>query len=628
MTWMIGAAPAACMSWAFGKFEAARHGYVSRGLPNMAQFAAHKPLGPGLAAGLAIAFWLALLFFAARSFAGNPRRTRRSLMILIGFALVAFSIFIARRLPEWRALATGAAYGGQQVNLVLGVILLALMTIVQASLRQQLSFVAAVGLAAAVFSYPAVRLEKKLFKSEPAALKERRWPDRIGPVAIAINLLVFAAFLIAPQKPASPGHPNVFWISIDTLRADHLSFYGYKRPTCPNLAALAADGVVVDEFVAQSPWTLPSHATMFSGVGPLKHGVTTQANQFSPHTQLFPEILKERGYRNGAIVTSLLLAPTFGYSAGFDKYEMNIEYNAETVVSQGLRWLTQSSVPTFLFLHIFEPHFPYSAPRPFLGKFGKVDPVTMDRQKLNFFDFVKYVKNGKSLLKEVIDRYDEEIFFADNELGRFFTELKKRGLYDDSWIIVVSDHGEEFFEHGFMGHSVTLYEEMLRVPMIVKAPRGRCAGTRFSAGQIPQSAVAELILSAANPPGGPDDASACDQSDGSLAVLHRLASDAPIIASSSVFGPDRFAARRPGMKLHSPATIEKGDTTLAHGFELFDLTSDPAEKNNIYEKGAAPDLEKTVADAYTELAGKTVPGERHRLDPETIRQLKSLGYIQ
>ncbi|GAG34965.1 unnamed protein product, partial [marine sediment metagenome] len=249
---------------------------------------------------------------------------------------------IFRQFPHWKILAANAAYDGRNVPLVLGVIFLATMHVVQATLFERLCWISVFGLAVVLAAFPAAFFERRLFRGEPAFRKARRWPDRIGILFLVLNLLVAGRFAAGKAPEAPEGSPPVFFISVDTVRADHLSVYGYARQTCPNLEALAADGVVVEQHISQAPWTLPAHATMFCGLPPGEHGVTTQARAFSPSTPLFPEVLKERGYRNGAIVSSLLLSPTFGYAPGFDKYEMNIEFSGEEVVQKGLRWLFAS----------------------------------------------------------------------------------------------------------------------------------------------------------------------------------------------------------------------------------------------------------------------------------------------
>ncbi len=623
---MIGATPLIVMGWFAGKMTNMRHGYAARELPNLAAFTMRHWLAPGLASGLTFGFWLAVVLVLAGALTKHPRRARRTFYMVLLLGAAATIAFIAYNMPAWKHLAGSAAYTGRQVNLIYGIFMLAAAKVVQATWPQRIAAIAATGFAAAVAIIPLSFIERRIFRAEPKECKRRRI-ERFAVVALAVNGLFALSFFSGARRTAPDDYPPVIWISIDTLRADHLSLNGYERRTTPNLDALAADGVVVEQFISQSPWTLPTHATMFSGLTPAQHGLHNQGCRFDPHVTLFPEMLKERGYRNGAITSGLLLAPNFGYSVGFNRYEMNLDYHAANIVRRGLAWLSISDDPSFLFLHIFDPHYPYHSPSA-LGKYSKANMQMQRLQMGNFFEFANWVKEDPDeRLQMAIDRYDEEIFYTDEQLGWFFTKLKEIGLYDKAWIIVVSDHGEEFLEHGQMGHSATMYEELTRVPMIVKAPDSKCGGARYAAGQIPQTAVADLILRVAQSADDAQGAAQCNDEDGVLQILHDISAAGPIIGDCRIFGPARFMARLPGEKLHSPVKIDKGNMNVDHDFELFDLLVDPKELHNIYEKGAAPELETAVDQAYKDLAEGGDKSEKHQLDPETVQKLKTLGYL-
>ncbi len=628
MNWVIAASPFILGAWASGRLGAMRHAYIERGLPNVAAFASRHDFLTGLTFGLTFGFWFSITLAGVKSASRHPLRIRRALIILSIFALFAVLIFAAIKLPGWKALAANVAYSGQPISLIFGVMLMAVVITVQATQVQRLFWISVIGVSVFFAGFIASALEKLLFKKALRDIKSRQWPDSAGIVFLVLNLIFIVNFLLAESPPAPRDLPPIFWISIDTLRADHLSLYGYQRETDANLKSLAKDGIVVEQFISQAPWTLPAHATMFSGLEPTKHGVTAYGRNFSPQTTLFPEILKERGYRTGAVVAALLLAPSFGFDAGFDFYRMNIEYLADDVAEEGVKWLCKAKEPVFLFLHFFDPHYPYKAPQGFLGRFSKPITSMMDFQQRNFFEFEKYLRGERDALDNVIDRYDEEILYADQAVGKFIAELKKRGLYERSWIFVVSDHGEEFFEHGILGHSTTMYEELSRVPLIVKAPNGKCGGARLTGTQIPQSAIFEMILSVARPTAESAKDMECDERDGVPALLHRVATNGPILGESRVFGPVRFMVRTPEWKLHSPISIEKFSENIEHGYQLYNLFTDPRESFDRFEKGAAPDLEKAIENAYKVLAQGVSGGRVRRLDMETVNQLKSLGYIQ
>ncbi|MCZ7585811.1 MAG: sulfatase [Deltaproteobacteria bacterium] len=426
-------------------------------------------------------------------------------------------------------------------------------------------------------------------------------------------------------------------ISIDTLRADHLGLYGYGRDTSPHLDRLARDGVVVERHVAHSPWTLPSHMSMFSGVIPSEHGATEPVSAVSPARTLFPEILKDRGYRNIAFTTNILIGASYGFSAGFDIFVVKAEWNAKTVSDNALRWYLGDKRPTFLFLHIFDPHYPYDPPKAFRGRFGPGHPGVDKIQKEGFYDYFEWMnKHGAPERRAAVDLYDEEIASTDAVLGRVFERLRAAGRYENSWIIVTSDHGEEFGERGLWGHGITLYDEMLRVPLIIKTPHGVCGGSRFASAPIPQKALFKLITGAALPPAQNAAAMTCTD-EGVPRIVADLADAGPIIAESDLVGPRRYAAMEQGRKLIEPINVSAaGVLEFESGYELYNFENDPKERDNLLTTGEGSMAERIAAKAgalhqascRTRLNyAATRPGERIALDEETKAKLKSLGYI-
>ncbi|MCZ7586421.1 MAG: sulfatase [Deltaproteobacteria bacterium] len=564
--WMIVAAPLALFGWSMGAIETARHAYRARGLIHLADFTLRKFMGHGLTTALCVGFWFAALLLAVRTISKHRRRGRRAFGLLLVIVAAGLAAFVAWRLPTWRFMAKNAAYGGHEVNLIYGVLVLAVVHTVQATRMQRLIFITVAGISVLAAGAVSALAERGIFRADPGPEKERKQHVRLGWAAALINGLIVVRFFLAGGVPEAVDRPPVVWISIDTLRADHLGMYGYERPTSPNLDALAAEGTRRRTVHRALPWTLPTHASMFLGLDPSGHGMTTQQHRFGARTPLFPEVLKDRGYRSGAVVTSLLLSPTFGFAPGFDKYEMNIEYNAGAVVDRGLEWIGRAEKPTFLFLHFFDPHFPYGAPPGYYGRFGPASR-TLDRmQGRGYFELMNWVmKLPERRMPQVLARYDEEIAYTDDQIGRLFTELKRRGVYDRAWIVVVADHGEEFLDHGSMGHSATMYDELMRVPMIVKAPGAACGGTRLRDGQVPQRTVAQLILAAAEPVTGDVE---CDPATGAPAILADLARGEPVIGDARVFGPVRFMVRVPDAKLLSPVELDKGGFDVHHEMQL------------------------------------------------------------
>lgn len=484
------AAIGAAIGWFTGLAEVSSRGLLDRALPIAARFALVRSLGPALATGLTIGMWAGLLGAALHAACRDAHRERRTLglLMLLG-GLVAF-VAMARRFPAWKALADSAAYTGEAVGVWFGIVMLGVANFVQATLPVRLKTISVVGMGATLAAFPIALLESRIFRRPSPATPSM--PTRRGPVlawaaSAFLGITVAAIAVVSPPRVKSD-LPPVILISIDTLRRDHMSVYGYERPTTPNLEDLARDGAVAQQFIAVSPWTLPTHATMLTGLSPARHGLTAHNARLAKRSPLVAETLKDRGYRTGAVVTSTLLAPTYGFASGFDKYEFNVSLDAQQAADRLRRWLiADAKTPNFLFLHVFDVHYPYTPPPPFLGRFGPVDEYMQTKQEGNFFDFAKWVETRRQTrMPTVVNRYDEGILYVDHVLGLFFTELKKARIYDRAWIFVVSDHGEEFFEHGGMGHSVTLYEELVRVPFIVKAPGNACGGSTIAAGQIEQ----------------------------------------------------------------------------------------------------------------------------------------------
>ncbi|MBZ0274157.1 sulfatase [bacterium] len=624
--WMMASAPFAALGYVTGRLAAGAHAYLERDLAALHTFAIRQALGPSVGLGLSIGLVFAIYTLVARAASGTRLGARRTHFAVAIALVLLVGGFMAWNWREWSILAETAAYQKRVLPMPIAILALIIMTLVQATLRVKLAFIAAAGLSATIVAAAAgfgVRRASNA-KREPFAPISRA---RLfaGGIALLINAVAFAYAGAPLDATPVPGSPPVILISIDTLRADHMSVYGYRRDTTPHLAKLAAEGTIATQFVSQAPWTLPSHTSMLTGLSPTDHGVVEHASRVPPRTALASEYLKARGYKTMGVVTALLLAPSFGFTAGFERYEMNIAWNAGHAVNRALALVKNMRAPTFLFLHVFDPHFPYAPPRPFYAKFGNVSREFDQKQKGNYFDFARWVmERPKDRLAATIARYDEEIAYTDDTLGGFFEELKRRGIYDRAWIVVVSDHGEEFLDHGSMGHSATMYEELSHVPFIVKAPNGACAGARIDDAQIPQSAVLPLLLAAATTEGAKD--IACTGPGGSPSVFNDLITHEPVLAESRVFGPVRFMARLPEMKLHSPAKIEKGGFDIHHDFELYDLANDPRETENIYVPGAAPALESAIAAGYTS-AEQTPDAPTQDFDPATRERLKALGYL-
>jgi len=287
-------------------------------------------------------------------------------------------------------------------------------------------------------------------------------------LAAALTLL-----LCGGDRPARAEAPNVVLYVIDTLRADHLGCYGYSRATSPSLDAFAHDAVRFARAYSTSSWTRPATASILTGLHPLRHRAITRANPIVADVPLLSELLHGAGYRSEGFVTNVHVSSRWGFGRGFDSYEDVEEVahsnRSDAVNREVLDHLGKIQPPFFLYLHVLDPHSPYDAPPPFADKWrehgtGPVQPHEV----------------ASLGVEEVVAAYDQEIAYTDHNFGELVAELKRRGWYDNSIIVVTADHGEEFLDHGGLVHGHTLFEELVRVPLLLKLPGNRHAGTSAS----------------------------------------------------------------------------------------------------------------------------------------------------
>lgn len=275
-------------------------------------------------------------------------------------------------------------------------------------------------------------------------------------VAIGASLVVWWRYSAPPRA-----FPPIILISIDTLRADHLPVYGYQSVRTPAIDALAADGIVFENAYAHSPQTLPSHASILSGRLPFEHGVRDNVGfAVRPDEKMLPAMLRDLGYASGGFVSAYVLRDETGIGRTFDQYDANmppsspevpigqLQRDGANTLASADRWLDSlRSHRFFLFFHTYEPHSPYTPP----SRFAEYSP------------------------------YDGEIAAADEIIGRLVESLKRRGIYSEALILLLSDHGEGLGEHGEQEHGLFLYRDTIRVPLLIKLPRQRNAGRRVAA---------------------------------------------------------------------------------------------------------------------------------------------------
>ena len=452
---------------------------------------------------------------------------------------------------------------------------------------------------------------------------ERRRPAELPAgrrLAACLAAWLALGLLGGCSRSPEPLAENVILISIDTLRRDAVGCYGHDRPTSPNLDALCREAVVFDQAISHAPSTLLSHASMLTSLLPNRHGASFGARRpMAQEVVTLAEVLKERGFRTAAFNDGAQLSPRWDLHQGFDVWKANQKDpdTMERVVRQGLEWLDEmprGEAPFFLFLHTYEVHHPYTPAAEDLERVGAAPYAGWLGTEVQVAELQR-INRGEATADEadlafIRAAYEAEIRSMDRSLGRLLAELDERGLLDSTLVVFTSDHGEEFGEHGSQGwHSHTLYDELLRVPLVFRFPGQRWAGRRVQR-QVRLIDVAPTVLDSLGVP------APGDWQGVSLLDLLGEVEVPPLVAVS---------------KMDTPATVETyslrtGRWKLYDG-RLFDLKTDPEER---YDSATGNwDL---VAALKAHLASLTAggienAGEPVELDPETRKRLEALGYL-
>ncbi|MEY2807536.1 MAG: hypothetical protein RIR65_1953 [Planctomycetota bacterium] len=317
-------------------------------------------------------------------------------------------------------------------------------------------------------------------------------PARGGPLVVeleALRGLPDAVYLAEPvwREPVQPGDAvrGVLVVSIDTLRADRLGALGNRRGLTPNLDALAARGVVWERALSNSPWTLPSYASLFTARTPLAHGAglslecqaawpdagdsTANHSALATGVPTLAEQFRAAGYATAGFHASPFLETRTGLQRGFD-YWVRHAVRADAGVDQALAWIRrQKDRHWFAFLHLMDPHLPYAPPDAWSRRFAGVATSELSSDLFDI-DALRRAKPDDERRKLLEDLYDAEVAWTDAQVGRLLDGLREAGLADGVVVALHSDHGEEFWEHGGYEHGHALVEEVLRVPLIVAAP--------------------------------------------------------------------------------------------------------------------------------------------------------------
>jgi len=448
-----------------------------------------------------------------------------------------------------------------------------------------------------------------------------------------LSLLSAACALAAVLacRPASGRQPDVLLYLVDTLRADHLGCYGYPRGTSPQIDAVAAESVLFEQAVAQSSWTRPAVTSILTGLDSRGHGVQGRLDAMPTSLDTLPEILRREGYQTAAFVSSAVITAQFGFDQGFDTFRQRVKETieperptSEWVNEEALRWLERRDPdrPFFLFLHTLDPHMPYRPPESFRRRLAAgADP------RAGLLENVVALRDGVRPASardrdELSALYDAEVAANDAAFGRLVAELRARGLYDPLLLVFVSDHGEEFLDHGGWEHGATLYQELVHVPLLLKLPGGAGAGRRIGE-TVRQVDVFPAVLDVL---GGK--ASPAIQGRSLLSLLQapsRRRQTAPAAFSSL----DLDGRRIESVILQGRKLIH----TLAHdrrpaGLELYDLASDPGERRNLAAADPATVRGLSWLLEQGKRAGAPAKAPPVALEPALEEQLRALGYLR
>ncbi len=477
-----------------------------------------------------------------------------------------------------------------------------------------------------------------MIRPESINADSRRLPGRWrlarrAILAVLVSIAALAGGCAPGEQAAQTISPNVVLVVIDTLRADRLGCYGYDRLTSPNIDAFAAEGTLYTRAIAAAPWTVPTHASLFTGKYPFEHGAHTvkvsrpvnNINALDEAHVTLAEFLADEGYRTGAFVANgAFLARRWQLNQGFETYHVEQAY-ADVLNRSVFDWLPKSDgEPFFLFVNYIDVHWPYNTARRagFLEKVAgrTLNPVEIDAVRSGVLGEVRPLP--KKQLQQLSDMYDLSIANIDEQIGALFDRLRKLDLYDNTLIVVTSDHGEQFGEHRLFGHSKDVFQTSIWVPLIVKRPGARgsaAADTLFSSVDTPRM-IASCLPTAAQK---------------RAAQLFPYKPGAHVIISENYYTRVKNLFSRPWSGRFNRVRTAVFDwpykliRSSRGRIELYRLDSDPDESNDL-------------ADAHNDIADRLLgqldrfeasrdrwagPAEPVPLSPQQRERLKSLGYI-
>lgn len=455
--------------------------------------------------------------------------------------------------------------------------------------------------------------------------------------------IVHAGIGIARRSNSQEQHSirKVILIVIDALRADSLSCYGSECVSTPNIDALGADGILFERAYSSSSWTVPSVSSILTGVSPWTHQVLNSRYSIPEKCETFAERMKEAGYLTGAIGHNPHLHKN-GYQQGFvyydfysksgglpldrilwlvwpERFSLVSSTSRLTKLAQELmeKWTNKD---TFLWLHYFDPHNPYTPPSEYLGNQKQIVPMKNRMEELKMIKRKTLTVLEKERFRKL---YEGEVRYVDAEVGELLNYLKSQGLYENSLIVLTSDHGEEFWEHGGYYHGRTLYNESLRVPLIIKLPNSEVKGRVSEA--VSNECILPTVLELCRI--GYDSAGMSGDS-----LSHLWSGESMDERQKALFSKAPHGDRNCEMVLFENRKYIRWPSSGKE--EFYDLEKDPHELENLFEqkKQEVVQAKKLLrewaedAERIRKYYGFQV-AEKVELDAQTLKQLRTLGYV-
>jgi arylsulfatase A-like enzyme len=434
------------------------------------------------------------------------------------------------------------------------------------------------------------------------------------------------------RSGAGDDRPNLLVISIDTLRADHLSSYGYERDTSPCLDALASGGVLFEQAVSTAPWTLPSYGSLFTSRSPTVHraGVnpvraatfesggdasdSDVVESLAPDLPMLAEMLRDGGWATAGFHSNPYLAGKSGVQRGFQRWLM-YRWCADTAVDLALDWIgRRRDAPWFAFVHVFDPHQPYAPPPPFDRKYADRSPQDVPEYPPQV-DVMRARGVTPGMQRFLIDQYDGEIAWSDAEIGRLLDALEKSGELANTLVVFQSDHGEEFWDHGGYEHGHTQHEELLRVPLVMsfagRIPAGKRVAERVSLLDV-MPTVLELL--------GLEAPSAMEGTSLVPAWKGKSLPQRELVAECLLYGAREAKALYVG---DEKLILRAGQPPL-----LFDLAADPREKHDLAAERPArvTELETRLLRRARTLAAQAHTSQVREFSDRERADLHRVGY--